>query len=268
MQKVFGAGKGAARGRAEALTLDSAMDPSEREYLETALGHRFTNLHWLERALTHRSHAVASGQPNNERLEFLGDSVLGLAVSCCLVSKFPAWDEGRLSKARARLVGVSSAEQAANRLNLGKYLRLGLGEEKTGGRQKQNLLADAYEAVVGAIFRDSGFEAAAAFVDRSLLYDQAALNELLAEPDHKSALQEWLQSRGSRPADYRVISETGPEHAKTFRIAVRMNGRVLAEAEGRSKKSAEQAAALLALQKLRDEAVPAADDLRKHPQGA
>jgi ribonuclease III len=242
------------------------MDDSEREALETVLGHQFTNVQWLEWALTHRSHAVGTGAPNNERLEFLGDSVLGLAVSCCLVSKFPKWDEGRLSKARARLVGVASAEQAATRLGLGQHLRLGPGEEKTGGRQKQNLLADAYEAVVGAIFRDSGFDAAAAFVDRSLLYDPAMLTELLAEPDHKSALQEWLQSRGSHPAEYRVVAEAGPEHAKTFHIAVRLNGRVLAEAEGRSKKSAEQSAAFLALKLLRDEAVSGADDVSKDPR--
>lgn len=233
------------------------MDDSERAELESLLGHRFNDVQWLERALTHRSHAAASGAPNNERLEFLGDSVLGLAVSCRLVSKFPHWDEGRLSKARARLVGVASAEQAANRLHLGKFLRLGPGEEKTGGRQKQNLLADAYEAVVGAIFRDAGFDAAASFVDCSLLCDPATLTELLAEPDHKSALQEWLQSRGSRPAEYRVVAETGPEHAKTFRIAVRLSGRILAEAQGRSKKAAEQSAALVALKILRAEVLAA-----------
>lgn len=231
------------------------MEDSEREALEAVLGHRFNNIQWLEHALTHRSHGAGSEEPNNERLEFLGDSVLGLAVSCRLVSKFPKWDEGRLSKARARLVGAESAERAANRLQLGRYLRLGPGEEKTGGRFKQNLLADAYEAIIGAIFRDSGYEAASAFVDRSLLYDPAALTELLAEPDHKSALQEWLQSRGTRPAEYRVIAEAGPEHAKTFRIAVRLNGRVLSEAEGRSKKSAEQSAAFLALKLLRDESL-------------
>lgn len=230
------------------------MNDSEREALEAALGHRFANIQWLERALTHRSHAFNSGAPHNERLEFLGDSVLGVAVSCVLVSRFPDWNEGRLSKARARLVSVASAEQAASRLNLGQHLRLGPGEEKTGGRQKQNLLADAYEAVVGAIFRDAGFDAAFAFVDRSLLYDSAAITELLTEPDHKSALQELLQSRGLRPAEYRVIAECGPEHAKTFRIAVRVEGCPLAEAEGRSKKAAQQAAAFLALKSLREEA--------------
>lgn len=230
------------------------MNDSEREVLEAALGHRFADIQWLERALTHRSHAFNSGALHNERLEFLGDSVLGLAVSSVLVVKFPDWNEGRLSKARARLVSVSSAEEAATRLNLGQHLRLGPGEEKTGGRQKQNLLADAYEAVVGAIFRDAGFDAAAAFVERSLLYDPTAITELLAEPDHKSALQEWLQSRGLRPAEYRVVSESGPEHAKTFRVSLRVEGRSLAEGEGRSKKAAQQAAACLVLQLLREEA--------------
>ncbi len=229
------------------------MTDSEREALEAALGHRFTNIQWLERALTHRSHAFNSGSLHNERLEFLGDSVLGLAVSCVLVSKFLDWNEGRLSKARARLVSVASAEQAATRLNLGQHLRIGPGEEKTGGRQKQNLLADAYEAVVGAVFRDAGFDAASAFVERSLLHDPAAITELLAEPDHKSALQEWLQSRGLRPAEYRVVAESGPEHSKTFRVCVRVDGRPLAEGEGRSKKIAQQAAAFLALKSLREE---------------
>lgn len=239
------------------------MNDSEREVLESLLGHRFTKIEWLERALTHRSHAFNSGAPHNERLEFLGDSVLGLVVSCALVSKFADWNEGRLSKARARLVSVSSAEEAANRLNLGQYLRLGPGEEKTGGRHKQNLLADAYEAVVGAIFRDAGFGAAAAFVDRSLLYEPAAITELLAEPDHKSALQEWLQSRGLPPAEYRVIDESGPEHAKTFRVSARVNGRALSEAEGRSKKIAQQAAAFVALKLLREEALQEAKDRQK-----
>lgn len=244
------------------------MNDSERLALEAALGHRFANIELLERALTHRSHAFNSGALHNERLEFLGDSVLGLAVSCVLVVKFPDWNEGRLSKARARLVSVLSAEEAANRLNLGRHLRLGPGEEKTGGRQKQNLLADAYEAVVGAIFRDAGFDAAAAFVERSLLYDPTAITELLAEPDHKSALQEWLQSRGLRPAEYRVASESGPEHAKTFRVSLRVEGRPLAEAEGRSKKAAQQAAAYLVLKSLRSEAAEESSGVTDRAQNA
>jgi len=229
------------------------MTDAERSELETKIGYRFEHVEWLERALTHRSYIFNSDARSNERLEFLGDSVLGLAVSRVLVSRFPAWDEGSLSKARARLVSVTSAENAANRLGLGEHLRLGPGEEKTGGRRKQNLLADAYEAVVGAIFRDSGFDAASAFVERSLLDAALTVAELLADPDHKSALQEWLQSRGLQTAEYRVVRETGPEHNKTFRVSVRAGGPALAEAEGHSKKSAEQAAAALALSLLRAE---------------
>ncbi|MFZ0211497.1 MAG: ribonuclease III [Candidatus Acidiferrales bacterium] len=226
------------------------MTDPERDDLEARLGYQFHKIEWLERALTHRSHTFASDERHNERLEFLGDSVLGLAVSHVLVVRFPDWDEGSLSKARARLVSAASAEAAANKLHLGDHLRLGPGEEKTGGRTKRNLLADSYEAVVGAIFRDAGFEPAAAFVERTLLDDARVAGSLSAEEDHKSALQEWLQSRGLRPAEYRVVKESGPEHQKMFRVAVRADGRLLAEAEGRSKKSAEQTAAGLALKAL------------------
>jgi ribonuclease-3 len=226
------------------------MTNPEREELEAILGYRFKKVEWLERALTHRSLSAGAGRPHNERLEFIGDSVLGLAVSRVLVTRFLDWDEGRLSRARARLVSTASAEETAKRLGLGEHLRLGPGEEKTGGRRKKKLLANVYEAVVGAIFRDAGFEPAAEFVERSLL-DHVLLAEVpLAEADHKSMLQEWLQSRGMRPAEYRVVKETGPEHQKTFRVAVRADGRVLSEAEGHSKKLAEQAAAEVALRVL------------------
>jgi ribonuclease-3 len=240
------------------------MTDAERRDLEHKLGYRFERIEWLERALTHRSHIFNSEARSNERLEFLGDSVLGLAVSQVLVARFPDWDEGSLSKARARLVSAASAEDAANRLSLGEHLRLGPGEEKTGGRRKQNLLADAYEAVVGAIFRDSGFAAATTFVERSLLSDALSVAELLADADHKSALQEWLQSRGLRLAEYHVVRETGPEHDKTFRVSVRAAGRALAEADGHSKKSAEQAAAALALGLLREEGANGAPQDTSH----
>jgi ribonuclease III len=229
------------------------MTDSEREELEAILGHHFERVEWLERALTHRSLSAGADIPHNERLEFIGDSVLGLAVSRVLVTRFLDWDEGRLSRARARLVSTASAEEAAKRLRLGEHLRLGPGEEKTGGRKKKKLLANVYEAVVGAVFRDAGFEAAAGFVERSLLNHVLLSEEPLAEADHKSMLQELLQSRGMRAAEYRIVKEMGPEHQKTFRVAVRADGRVLGEAEGRSKKLAEQAAAEVALGILRSE---------------
>jgi len=224
------------------------MTEEERAELEAILGHRFEHLERLERALTHRSHRQDSGGTDNERLEFLGDRVLGLVASEQLVDLFPQWDAGKLSKGLARLVSASSIHAAARRLRLGPYLRLGPGEEKTGGREKQRLLADAYEAIVGAIYLDAGLAAAAAFLRRSLL-DPALEGEVegLERPDHKSALQEWLQERGLGIVEYRLHNSSGPEHQKTFEVEVWHKGRRLSASEGRSKKEAEQAAARLAL---------------------
>ena len=145
------------------------MTDEERAEIEAILGHRFEQTEWLERALTHRSHRQTVGGADNERLEFLGDRILGLVASEQLYLSFPDWDAGKLSKGLARLVSGASIHAAARRLNLGAYLRLGPGEEKTGGREKQRLLADAYEAVVGAIYLDKGLEASAAFLRRTLL---------------------------------------------------------------------------------------------------
>jgi ribonuclease-3 len=224
------------------------MTEEERAELEAILAHRFEHLERLERALTHRSHRQDSGGPDNERFEFLGDRVLGLVASERLVDLFPQWDAGKLSKGLARLVSASSIHAAACRLQLGPYLRLGPGEEKTGGREKKRLLADAYEAIVGAIYLDAGLAAATAFLRRSLL-DPALEGEVesLERLDHKSALQEWLQERGLGIAEYRLHKSSGPEHQKTFEVEVWHKGRRLAASEGRSKKEAEQAAARLAL---------------------
>jgi ribonuclease-3 len=188
---------------------------------------------------------------DNEKLEFLGDAVLELVVSEELVRTFPDWGEGQLSKSRARLVNATSLSAASIRLGLGNHLRLGRGEEKTGGRLKPALLADAYEAVVAAIYLDGGFDAARGFVLRSLV-DGAifAEAETLGRPDHKSALQELLQSRGVVPGTYHIVDEIGPDHEKTFRVEVRITGEITASGTGRTKKEAEQAAAVAALQQL------------------
>jgi ribonuclease III len=230
---------------------DPAMTGEELGELETILGHRFEQPERLERALTHRSHRQTSSGIDNERLEFLGDRVLGLVASEHLFESSPHWDSGQLSKSLARLVSASSIHGAAQRLKLGGYLRLGLGEERTGGREKKRLLADAYEAIVGAIYLDAGLPAAAAFLRRSLL-DLALADgvEGLERPDHKSALQEWLQQRALGAAAYRVRSESGPEHNKTFEVEVWHRGRKLSASQGFSKKEAEQAAAKLALETL------------------
>jgi ribonuclease-3 len=185
---------------------------------------------------------------SNEKLEFLGDAVLELVVSEELVREFPDWSEGQLSKSRARLVNATAISLSAQRLGIGKYLRLGRGEEKTGGRTKPALLADAYEALIAAVYLDGGLEAARGFVRRSLVEGAIAVEaERLGHTDHKSALQEYLQSRGMAPGAYHVIAETGPDHQKTFRVEVRIAGQVSAIGCGRTKKEAEQAAAIAAL---------------------
>ena len=220
--------------------------------LESLLGHQFRDPRWVHQALMHSSRIPerAAGEPeeSNEKLEFLGDAVLELIVSEELVREFPDWSEGQLSKSRARLVNATAISLSALRLGIGKYLRLGRGEEKTGGRTKPALLADAYEALIAAIYLDGGLEAARGFVRRSLVEGSISVEaERLGHTDHKSALQEFLQSRGMTPGAYHVISETGPDHQKTFRVEVRIGGQVTAIGCGRTKKEAEQSAAIAAL---------------------
>jgi ribonuclease III len=228
------------------------MKEEERGEIEAAIGYRFANASRLERALTHRSRRQEGPIGDNEQLEFLGDALLSLVVGEHLVARFPDWSEGQLSKGRAQLVNARSLEQAGRRLGLGGHLRLGPGEDKTGGREKRKLVANAYEALAGAVYLDGGLEAAAEFVRRSLV-EPAEPGWLTAE-DAKSALQEWLQKRGLGPARYRVVREAGPDHAKRFHVEVTLDGRVLAAGEGTSKKEAEQAAAGLAFARLEKEA--------------
>jgi ribonuclease III len=239
--------------------------------LQQQLGHSFARPDLLERALTHSSllpelrlvrpegaaQALASAQiaDDNERFEFLGDAVLELLASEYLLAKFPEWSEGQLSKSRARIVNARSLEAAARRLQLGEYLRLGRGEEKTGGREKQTILADAFEAVIAAVYLDGGLEAARRILVH-WLFEHALEEEgeRMAESDRKSALQEFLQARGQAPAEYRLSGETGPDHQKVFEIEVWANGERLASGLGGTKKEAEQRAARLALQRLHQDA--------------
>lgn len=227
------------------------MTGAERAELEEILGYRFERPERLERALTHRSHRQNAAGIDNERLEFLGDRVLGLVASEQLCRTFPEWDSGKLSKGLARIVSASSIHMAARGLKLGQFLRLGPGEEKTGGREKKRLLADAYEAIVGAIYLDAGLAAAALFLQRTLLDPALKVHvDGLGRSDYKSALQEWLQQRSLGVVEYRIRNESGPEHEKTFEVEVWHSGRLLAASEGHSKKEAEQAAAMLALNTL------------------
>ena len=230
---------------------------------EERLGYKFSTKELLERALTHSSAVPelrAAGAEesdaallprDNERLEFLGDAVLELLTSEYLLASFPEWSEGQLSKSRARIVNAGSLELAARRLRLGEHLRLGRGEEKTGGREKQTLLADAFEAVVAAVYIDGGLGAARELL-RRVLFEQALeeRGERISESDRKSALQELLQGRGQTPAEYRLAGESGPDHQKVFQIEVWIGGEYMATGEGSTKKEAEQRAAGCALEHL------------------
>ena len=184
-------------------------------------------------------------------MEFLGDAVLTFVVSVLLADAFPDWEEGKLTRARSRLVAEPHLHAVASRLNLGQYLRLGRGEEKTGGREKPALLANALEAVVAALYRDGGIETARDFIARFIVpQDLGAAAGDLFSIDYKSALQEYLQAGKTLPAEYRVVEESGPEHQKTFTVEALAGDNLIARGRGGSKKAAEQEAARLVLEKL------------------
>jgi ribonuclease-3 len=197
----------------------------------------------LERALTHRSYAYENANPpTNERLEFLGDSVLGLVVTDTLFRTYPTLPEGQLAKLRAAVVQMRALAEVARELNLGAYVMLGRGEEVTGGRDKSSILADTLEAVIGAVYIDCGLDEAGALVHR--LFDPiiARSAELGAGLDWKTSLQELTAAQLLGVPDYQV-EESGPDHQKSFRAVVRVGGRELGSGQGRSKKEAEQHAA-------------------------
>jgi ribonuclease-3 len=229
---------------------------AERETLLSGLagrlGHPFHDLALLERALTHASQANESQAPgrrrDNEPLEFLGDAVLGLAVTDLLHRHDPEGSEGRKSRRRASLVKASSLARRADALGLPELLRLGRGEEKTGGRSKTALWADAYEAVIAALYLDGGFEAARRFVRAEFEGDLAAPDS--ASEDPKSLLQELLQGQGRPLPHYSVLSETGPSHQRQFRVECRLDDGLATTGEGPSKKAAQQSAAREALARL------------------
>ncbi len=231
------------------------MTPERRRDLESLLsklGHEFEDLALLDRALTHASRANedrTGHTRHNEALEFLGDAVLGFLVSDLLHRRDPEGDEGTKSKTRAGLVRTEALSRRAEVLGLPDLLSLGRGEERSGGRNKTSLWADAYEAVVAVLYLDGGIEAARRFVRQDLSGDLVAGG--LVSDDFKSALQERLQARGEAPPAYEVVAEIGPSHRRRFRVRCVVRGESIAEGEGYSKKEAQQAAALQALQALR-----------------
>jgi ribonuclease-3 len=226
----------------------------EFEGLQRALGYRFRDRGLLEHAMTHTSRAnedVSGGVVDNESLEFLGDAVLGFLIADLLFREFPQFDEGQKSKMKASLVSTGALARQAERLALGDQLLLGRGEEKTGGRRKQALLADAYEALLAAMYLDGGIDEVRAFVQREFgpLLAQGAEHGVMGS-DYKSALQELLQSRDRGLPEYRVTGTVGPDHRKQFQVDVVVEGDTLAQATGNSKKDAEQQAARSALARL------------------
>jgi ribonuclease-3 len=243
--------------------------------LEAALGYRFHDPRWLERAMTHRSflnEPKDSGpdedDQDNERLEFLGDAVLNLTVSDELVSRHPDATEGALSKMRARLVSEPALAQAARRLELGRCLRLGRGEELSGGREKRSLLADALEALIAAVYldggHDGGYEAARRCVLAVLEPELAELPARELGIDYKTEVQERCQQRFGLLPVYRVSRESGPDHHKLFQVELTIGGRPFGEGAGKTKKEAEQQAAKAAWGRLQS-AEEGGDQLTKSP---
>jgi ribonuclease-3 len=222
-------------------------EPPNLASLAERLGHRFERLELLAAAVTHRSFANERGTGENyERLEFLGDAVLGLLTAEWLYERYPEIPEGELSKLKSQLVRTKALVVHAQRLGLGEVLRLGVGEERSGGRDKASLLEDAMEAVLGAIWLDGGVDAARRLV-RSCLEHAMEKRETILRADAKTRLQEAVQARGWPLPQYQVSAEEGPDHSKRFHVDCVVRGEILGRGDGRSKKQAQQRAAAEAL---------------------
>lgn len=233
--------------KARSASTDTPATGSPTVKLERLLGVKFKNRELLEEALTHKSYAMErpGGLPFNERLEFLGDSVLSAAVAHHLFNRYPQEDEGRLSQLKSMLVSRPSLTHWGRDIGLGQFLRLSDGEAATGGRDRDSILGNAMEAVLGAVYLEAGYEAVQAFIDKWL-----AKRKRLVTSDHKSRLQEWAQRQYKTPPHYVLKRSFGPDHAKTFEIEVTLAQEVLGAGTGKSKKEAEQAAARDALKRL------------------
>lgn len=222
--------------------------------LKEMLGFAWNNEKLLQTALTHGSHAYENKTldlEDNQRLEFLGDAVLELSISNYLFKIYPGSAEGELTKIRSTLVCEPSLARAAKELNLGNCLLIGRGEEHSGGRNRPSILADAFEALLGAIFLDQGLDQASLVVINSLKNVISDLMEGRAGKDYKTELQEFLQQKSPDPVTYAIISEEGPDHNKLFTSGVNSHGREIGRGTGHSKKEAEQQAARQALEKIK-----------------
>ena len=219
--------------------------------LETAIGYRFKNISLLQNALTHSSYANErwhDSLKSNERLEFLGDSILGMIVAEYLYKNFPDRPEGELTRMRADMVCEKSLAGVAARIELGRHLMLGNGEEQGGGRNRDSILADAVESVIAASFLDGGMAAARQFIEKFILVEVPV--KRMHNADYKTALQELVQQKKNQVLSYALVGESGPDHDKTFQVEVSLNGNVVGSGTGSSKKRAEQMAAKCAIEKL------------------
>ncbi len=230
------------------------MNPGLLREIADRLGVDFSRPALLEQALTHRSYAneapLVDAVEHNERLELLGDAVLSLIVTDMLMRTYPQASEGLLSRMRAALVCGEALAVHARALELGEALQLGRGESQSGGKRKASLLADAFEAVLGAIYLDGGLAEARRLAEQRLADEVAAVADRLAATDPKSRLQEELQARGMEPPDYALIATSGPDHQLCFEVEVRQADRAIGRGRGSSKKLAEQGAAADALDRL------------------
>jgi len=216
--------------------------------LEAAIGYRFRNITLLQNALTHSSYANErwhDSLKSNERLEFLGDSVLGMVVAEHLFRSFPDRPEGELTRMRADMVCEQALAEIAGKLSLGEHLLLGNGEEQGGGRSRASILADAVESVIAACFLDGGIQAAKEFIEKFVLCNVPVSR--LHNADYKTALQELVQQKKNQILSYDLVGQSGPDHDKRFTVAVSLNGTVVGEGTGSSKKRAEQEAAHAAI---------------------
>ena len=219
--------------------------------LETAIGYHFQNISLLQKALTHSSYANErwhNSLMSNERLEFLGDSILGMVVAEYLFKSFPDRPEGELTRMRADMVCEKTLASVAARISLGKHLLLGNGEEQGGGRTRDSILADAVESVIAATFLDGGMSAARSFIEKFILVEVPVTK--LRNVDYKTALQELVQQKKNQVLSYTLIGESGPDHDKRFEVEVKLNGKVVGIGSGSSTKRAEQDAAHAALEAL------------------
>ncbi len=221
--------------------------------IQREIGYLFNDEKTLNQALVHRSYAneFRRGQvSDNERLEFLGDSVLGLVVSNYLFNQYRELSEGELSKYRSNLVCEESLSKIANRFNLGEYLLLGKGEEANGGRQRPSILADALEALIGGIYVDGGMAAVQRFIVLRFFDRETFEKEEISRKDYKTTFQEKIQKLGYGEIEYRIVREWGPDHDKSFEVEIRVGGRIFEKGKGKTKKEAEQQAAQNSIRKI------------------